>query len=121
MKILSPLHAAVAALLCVATAVPQNALAQTPAYVGTWAAQTHQCRLGQDTQDAPMIIRRNRYDQHETHCTFRSVHRQGSIWKIKAQCQVEGDRQDVDFSLQVAGNRLTFRDRYGARALRRCH
>ena len=120
MKILSPLLPAAAIALLYATLAPQSALAQTPAYVGTWAAQTHQCRLGQDSRDAPMIIRPNRYDQHETHCTFRSVHRQGSVWAIKAQCQVEGDGQNVDFRLQVSGNRLTFRDRFGARTLRRC-
>jgi hypothetical protein len=67
-----------------------------------------------------MIMRRNRYDQHETHCTFKSVRPQHPAWAVKAQCQVEGDTVDIDLVLQVTGDRLTIRDETGTRTLQRC-
>jgi hypothetical protein len=98
----------------------QGAAAQTPPFVGKWASQAPQCRLGQQSENAPMIIRRDGYDQHETHCKFKSVRPQMPAYAIKAQCEVEGDMQDVDLVFQVAGNRLTIRDEAGARVLQKC-
>jgi hypothetical protein len=109
-------------VLAVATIIPQGegALAQTPAYVGTWGSQPAQCRLGQDQQDAPMIIKRDGYDQHETHCKFSSVRAKGLAWTVKAKCTVEGDTQNPTLVLRASGNRLTIRDEAGTRTLQRC-
>jgi hypothetical protein len=111
---------AVVAALAAAAIIPDAALAQTPAYVGTWASRPAQCRLGQEVQDAPMIIKRDGYDQHEAHCKFNSVQAQGKAWTVKAKCMVEGDTQDYGFVLQVSGNRLTIKDEAGTRNLARC-
>src|SRR5262249_20139364 len=88
-------------------AIASRAVAEpAPPFVGKWAAQSAQCRLGQEDPGAPMIVRRNGYDQHEAHCTFKSVRPQPPAWAIKAECTVEGNRQDYDFGVQVANNHL---------------
>jgi hypothetical protein len=115
-----------AAALIAAVLAPGSASAQaqapapTPAYVGTWASKPAQCRLKQDSENAPLVMKRDRYDQHEAHCQFKSVRAQSPAWAVKAQCEVEGDLQDIDLVLQVTGTRLTIRDETGARTLERC-
>jgi hypothetical protein len=108
------------AMLAAAATIPEGALAQTPAYVGTWGSQPAQCRLGQDQQDAPMIIKRDGYDQHETHCKFSSIRAKGPAWTVNAKCTVEGDTQNPTLVLRVSGNRLTIQDEAGTRTLQRC-
>jgi hypothetical protein len=110
----------IAAMLLAVAATSQGASAQTRDYVGTWASQPAQCRLGQESQDAPMIIKRDGYDQHEAHCTFKSSRKQGATWTIVAECQVEGDKQEHKFTFRVANNRLTIGDEAGTRTLQRC-
>lgn len=95
--------------------------ASAQGYVGTWGTNAAQCRVDQSRQNAPLILGRDRYDQHEAHCTFASVRKTGpSSWQAKARCSVEGDRQVHTFDISVAGNTLTLADRYGARRLVRC-
>ena len=36
----------------------------------------------QENQNAPLVIAKDRYDQHESHCTFKSVDGKDSDWKI---------------------------------------
>lgn len=95
--------------------------ASAQAYVGTWGTNAAQCRVDQSRQNAPLILSRNRYDQHEAHCTFASVQKTGSAsWRMRARCSVEGDRQAHTFDISVDGRTLTLRDGYGARRLVRC-
>lgn len=91
------------------------------AYVGTWGTNAAQCRVDQSRQNAPLVLGRSRYDQHEAHCTFSSVRKTGaSSWQIGARCSVEGDRQSHTFNISVEGNSLMLADRYGSRRLVRC-
>src|SRR5947209_950168 len=94
--------AGAAVLLCAISMAPECALAQNASYLGTWATKPAQCRLGQAAENAPLVMKRNRYDQHETHCTFKSVRPRGPAWAVKAQCMVEGDTQEIDLTLQVS-------------------
>jgi len=107
--------------LTVVAALFGPASAQDVPYVGTWAVRTSQCGVAQDKQNAPLVMGRRGYDQHEVHCRFASVRKQGDSWRVLANCSVEGDRQKHAFTLSVAGNRLTLREG-GARAVtyRRC-
>ncbi len=89
-------------------------------FVGTWAYDLTQCKAAQDTADAPMIVTKSGYDQHETHCTFKSVEGTGPDWKVKAECTVEGDTQALDLALTVSGDTLTVGDEGGTRDLLRC-
>ena len=113
-------NAAAVAMVTAAAIIPNRAAAQTPTYAGTWGSQPAQCRLGQESQDAPMVVRRDGYDQHEAHCKFSSIRAQGPTWAVKARCTVEGDTQNLALVLRVSGNRLTIRDDAGARTLQRC-
>jgi len=115
-------RAAALGFLVVAVAVASGAFAEpAPPFVGKWAAQPAQCRLGHDSPEAPMIVRRDGYDQHEAHCTFKSVRPQPPAWAIKAECTVEGNKEDYDFVFQVANNRLTIRQQDVApQTLQRC-
>ena len=98
---MSPRLLACAALLALA---PLPAFAQ--AYVGTWAADPAQCRNGQEVQEAPMILKAKRFDQHEAHCTFSSVTKKGATWSVRARCTVEGNQINNNFTLRVDGNTL---------------
>ena len=74
----------------------------------------------QENQNAPLVIAKDRYDQHESHCTFKSVDGKDSDWKIGADCTVEGSATPYDFTLTVSGDTLTFTDSGGARDFLRC-
>lgn len=106
------------ALLCLALAGP--ARAADPAYVGTWASDLAQCKVGQDRQEAPLVITKNGYDQHETHCRFKSAEGEDQQWKIKADCTVEGSEAPYDFTFTVSGDTLTMTDENGSNDLLRC-
>ena len=104
----------------VAALVATPALAQSSAYIGTWASDPAQCRVGQEEENAPMIMRRDGYDQHETHCRFTSVAPKGAAWNVRARCTVEGSNMNLNLTLSVAGDRLTVRDEHGPSTYRRC-
>ncbi len=113
------LHSAVAALaLGFLTWGP--AVAEEPSFVGTWADDPTQCKTGQDEPGAPMIFTKLSYDQHETHCKFKSVDGRGDEWKVAAECSVEGDSQAAEFALTVSGDTMTMTDEAGGRDLLRC-
>jgi hypothetical protein len=111
---------ALAVFACLNTIAPADANGKNPAYVGTWASQTAQCRVDQSEQNAPLIMRRNGYDQHEAHCSFSNIRQKGATWTVRAACSVEGDKQTHSLTLSVADNRLTMRDEHGPRVLQRC-
>lgn len=109
--------AAVAAIVMAANA----ASAQTPSYVGTWASDIAQCKVDQSRQEAPLVLKEKRFDQHETHCTFKSIEGANDEWTVKADCQIEGSAEPYDFTLTVSGNTLSIGDEFGTRDLLRCH
>ncbi len=104
----------------IAALVATPALARSPAYVGTWASEPAQCRIGQEEESAPMIMRRNGYDQHEAHCKFTSVSPKGAAWSVRARCMVEGNKMNIKLTLAVARDRLTVRDERGPSTYQRC-
>jgi len=91
-----------------------------PAYVGTWASDLGQCKVGQEKQEAPLVFSKDGYDQYETHCKFKSAEPSDKDWKVSAACTVEGTDQPYDFTLTVSGDTLTLTDDTGARDLLRC-
>ncbi|HRN87570.1 hypothetical protein [Hyphomicrobium sp.] len=97
-----------------------SAHAAAPSYVGTWASDLAQCKVPQERAEAPLILQEKRFDQYETHCTFNSADGAGDEWKVKANCQVEGDAQAYDFTLTVSGDTLTLTDDAGSQDLLRC-
>jgi hypothetical protein len=112
---------AIASALVVASMTLGTTGASAQAYVGKWGANPVQCVIDQGLQGAPMIVRRNRYDQHETHCRFASIRKTGKAsWRMRARCSIEGNRQMHTFTMSVQGNFMTVRDARGARNLVRC-
>lgn len=110
----------VTAALAALTFAAASAHAETPSYVGTWASDLAQCKVPQDRPEAPLVIEEKRFDQHETHCTFKSAEGADDEWQVKADCQVEGNREPYDFTLTVSGDTLTVTDEAGTRDLLRC-
>ena len=94
--------------------------AEDAPYIGTWALDIATCKTPQDSQDAPLVIAKDHYDQHEVHCSFKSVTPKDSDYKISGDCMVEGNPQAYDFTLTVSGDTLTFIDEAGARDFLRC-
>jgi hypothetical protein len=111
---------ALAAALIAAVSLAAPAQAEDPAYVGTWSGDLEQCKAPQDKQGAPMIIAKDRYDQHEAHCEFKSVEGAAPEWKIKADCTVEGSTQAMEFAFTVSGDTLTITDDTGTQDLLKC-
>jgi hypothetical protein len=114
------LRSAALSVLTLSAFLAAPALAETAAYVGTWSTDAAQCNTPQEQDGAPMVVAPDRYDQHETHCTFTSVEGAAPDWKIKADCSVEGNTQPAEFGFTVSGDTLTITDAAGARDLLRC-
>lgn len=89
-------------------------------FVGTWATDLAQCKIGQDRQEAPLVLSERGYDQHESHCTFKSVEGGDGEWKVKSDCTIEGNAEPYDFTLTVSGDTLTVTDESGSRDLLKC-
>ncbi|MFA5901432.1 MAG: hypothetical protein WC829_20205 [Hyphomicrobium sp.] len=109
-----------AAVLATAIVSVAPAVAGDPAFVGTWSLDPANCGAGQESENAPLVIAKDRYDQHESHCSFKSVAGGDGEWKIASQCSIEGSPTDYDFSLILSGNTLTFTDSGGPRDFLRC-
>jgi len=107
-----------AALITTALAVPASA--DDPTYIGTWAGDLEQCKTPQEQPGAPMVIAKDRYDQHETHCEFKSVEGAAPDWKIAAECTVEGNAQPMEFAFTVSGDTLSIKDDTGTQDLLKC-
>ncbi len=103
-------------LVCAALLALSALPASAQAYVGSWASESAQCKNGQEVEEAPLILKAKRYDQHEAHCTFSSVTKSGAAWNVKARCQVEGSMQNASFKIAVSGDTLTM----DGRTLKRC-
>lgn len=103
-----------------AAAAALPALAADAPYAGTWGTDAAQCKIAQNAEGAPYVITKVGYDQHEAHCTFKSVKPDGSAFKIAAECSVEGDTQPQNFTLSVSGDTLTWTGGPGATKLIRC-
>ena len=89
-------------------------------FTGTWSLDPANCSAGQENQNAPLVMTKERYDQHESHCAFKSVEGGNGEWKIAAECTVEGGQMPYDFSLTLSGDTLTFTDSGGPRDFLRC-
>ena len=96
-------------LLGAVVLVPRPAAAKAgPNYVGTWASQPAQCSVGQELENAPLVMTRNGYDQHEAHCTFTRIANAGpNSWSVEGACSVEGNAQTMRLNLAVSADRLT--------------
>jgi len=113
-------HLTLLSALLIAAALATPASADDPAYVGTWAGDLEQCKTPQEQQGAPMVIAKDRYDQHEAHCEFKSVEGTPPDWKINAECTVEGNPQPMEFAFTVSGDTLTIKDDTGTQDLLKC-
>ena len=109
-----------AALLIAALLGAGAARADDPPFVGKWSLDPNYCSTGQEDQNAPLVIAKDRYDQHEVHCTFKSINAKDGDYKVAGDCMVEGNAQAYDFTLTVSGDTLTFTDEAGARDFLRC-
>jgi hypothetical protein len=97
-----------------------SALAADAPYAGKWSMAAEACAKGQDQETAPMLMRERGFDQHEVHCAFKSIRRDGDGWRIKSRCLVDGNRQPYNFRLRVAGDTLTMTEGGHDRVFSRC-
>jgi hypothetical protein len=110
-----PALACALTLSCAAAAV-----AAGPDYVGTWTGDLAQCKTAQDQKGAPLIIAKDRYDQHNSHCKFTSVEGEAPDWKIKADCAIDGKSEAREFTLTASGNTLSLTNADTTNDLLRC-
>ena len=110
----------IAAVVICGLLVTVPAHAADPGFVGTWSLDPANCAAGQESENAPLVMTKDRYDQHESHCAFKSVEGGNGEWKVVAECTVEGGQMPYDFSLTLSGDTLTFADSGGPRDFLRC-
>ena len=103
-----------------AAASPSVDTAGNPLYVGTWADDPAQCSIAQDRENAPMVMAKDHFDQHESHCSFKSVSGHENEWKVTSECSVEGESQIYEFGMSVADKQLTMLDDAGTHLYARC-
>ena len=115
----APAFALCLALTPLFALVTPAAAADAP-FVGTWASDKGQCKIPQDKESAPMVFTMAGYDQHETHCKFKSVDGKDKVWKVASECTVEGDTQKWDFTLTVDGDKMFMGDEADGDELLRC-
>ncbi len=97
------------------------AQAADASFTGTWSADLSKCKTPQDDGNAPMIVTKSGYDQHEAHCTFKSVKETGKgEWQVTGSCSVEGDNQPLNETLTVSGNTLSIGSAGSSQDLLRC-
>jgi hypothetical protein len=109
-----------AAVLTTAVVCSAASRAADAPFIGTWSLDPANCAAGQESENAPLVITRERYDQHESHCTFKSVETKDGDTRITSECTVEGGAMPYDFTLTVSGDTLTFTDSGGPRDFLRC-
>jgi hypothetical protein len=100
------------------TALPAST--DDSSYIGTWGVDAEHCKVAQDQEGAPYIFSKDGYDQHEAHCTFKSVTRDAGKFKFTSECMVEGDMQSDDTVITVSGDTLIWGDGREAPNLMRC-
>ena len=110
----------IAALLAATPAYAAGPAKPAPAYVGTWAANTTQCKVPQDRQAAPLLLTTKGYDQHEAHCRFVSVKTVRKGWRMASTCTVEGNVQRDQLTAKVSGDTLFLTTGKNTRMLKRC-
>lgn len=117
----SRILALLAAGLFAAGSAPTPAAAEDAAYVGVWGAELRYCGAPPADPNSPMEMSNDGYDQHLTHCDFKSVEQQGGSFNISAECSIEDGTVKVSqITLDVSGNTLSFTDETGARDYQRC-
>jgi hypothetical protein len=90
-------------------------------YVGTWGVDLEQCKIPQDLENAPMDMNASGFDQHEAHCTFKTITETApGSWKVSEACTVEGNDQADEMTFSVAGDTLTIDPGARAYKLVRC-
>jgi len=107
--------------LLAAGSAPTPAAAEDAAYVGVWGAELRCCGAPPANPNSPMEMSDDGYDQHLTHCAFKSVEQQGSAFKVAAECLLEdGTVRASQITLVVSGNTLSFTDEAETRDYQRC-
>lgn len=109
----------IVSLTALSARAEDTAYAGTP-YAGTWGIDAEHCKVAQDQEGAPYVFRKDGYDQHEAHCNFKTVKRDGDAYKFTSECMVEGDMQSDDTVITVSGDTLIWGDGRGAPNLMRC-
>ncbi len=95
---------AVALLVALAVAAP----AAPGLFDGKWSSAPGSCARAQDSEDAPVLIKNGRYDQHEAHCRWGALAPAGKdAWTAKGSCSVEGSPTRGNFRFKLAGAELT--------------
>lgn len=113
--------ALIGAGLVAAGSAPQATAAEDAAYVGVWGVELRYCGAPPADPNSPMEMSNDGYDEHLTHCGFKSVEEQGGRFKVSAECTLEDGTVKVSqITLAVSGNTLSFTDETGARDYQRC-
>jgi len=95
----------------------QQALTAAETFMGTWASDAAECRpaLG-----AGVRISRRRAEGYGGVCSFGSVQREGSAWRVKAVCAGSGTTWNANINLSVSGDRLRWSSERGTTVYVRC-
>jgi hypothetical protein len=99
-----------------ARAPQQASVPVTEAFVGNWASDAAECRAsGVGIQVGP-----GGAEGYGGACSFGSVQREGSAWRVKAVCSGSGTTWNANIRLAVSGDRLRWSSERGTAVYVRC-
>jgi Putative peptidoglycan binding domain len=96
---------------------PQQASVAAPeAFVGNWASDAAECRAS----GAGIHVGPGGAEGYGGTCSFGSVQREGSAWRVKAVCSASGTTWNANIRLAVSGDRLRWSSELGTAVYIRC-
>ena len=94
-----------------------QALKAADTFVGTWASEIAECR---PAQGAGIRISPRHAEGHGAACSFASIQRETSGWRVKAVCSGNGATWNANVNLAVSRDRLTWSSERGTTVYVRC-
>jgi hypothetical protein len=96
---------------------PQQAAVPVPeAFVGNWASDAAECRAS----SAGIHVGPGGAEGYGGACSFGSVQREGSAWRVRAACSASGTTWNANIRLAVSGDRLRWSSERGTAVYVRC-
>jgi peptidoglycan hydrolase-like protein with peptidoglycan-binding domain len=96
---------------------PQQAFVpSTEGFVGNWASDAAECRAS----GAGIHVGPGGAEGYGGTCSFGSVQREGSAWRVKAACSGSGTTWNANIKLAVSGDRLRWSSERGTAVYVRC-
>jgi len=94
----------------------QTSISPSEGFVGNWAPDAAECRAS----GAGIHVGPGGAEGYGGACSFGSVRREDSAWRVKAVCSASGATWNANIKLAVSGDRLMWSSERGTAVYVRC-